>query len=151
LAVDARIGHYHFMASPAQRSLEHRLPRRLFRQVQLVGGAAADGQNTDAGRIDSGTPKAHGIAPVHEFSAARIETSSRYGGLDVAGDGQPALWVPDRPLSKQRLGGESQGEEHEQIDADQTHLLRHFRQGSPLARTLRFRADTTAGNHRSRR
>ena len=62
----------HVVTLLVQRPLEHRLPCRLFRQIELIRRAASNRQNVDAGRIDAGAPKSEGIALVDEFGSASI-------------------------------------------------------------------------------
>src|SRR5499425_1004652 len=82
LAINARVGHHDvIMTIVVKRSLEHRLPCRFLRQVELIRRAAPDGEDANAGRIESGTPKSECIASLDEFCSTTIEGSSGYGLL----------------------------------------------------------------------
>src|SRR6266851_1461145 len=106
LAIEAAIGHDGVAAGLTQGPLQHRLPRRLFRKVQLVRRAAAEGQDGDPGRIDAGSAEAHGIALVDELSSPRIQRRGRNSDLDVARDGKLPERVRPEPLPEYQLGHE---------------------------------------------
>jgi hypothetical protein len=123
LAIKAGIGHDGVTAGLAQGPLQHSLPRRLFRKVQLVRRAAAEGQDGDARRIDAGSTEAKGVALIDELSSSRIQRSGRYSDLDVTQNGKLPQWVCAGPLSESKLCRESKPQQHGQIDRDDAEKL----------------------------